>query len=350
MPAAGGHEQSAGDADDRQRDPENLQHLRADQHRHREQHVRVARDEPGELPARRARQIRGHRQEDRRRPDRIDDRQQRRDGDGPGLQRGDDLVIHGWSAHSSRDRPLPRSSLTAPRRFFESSRCSRRRFARPGRPARLRAPGRGLQQCDQPRARRIAILPCVRCSRLSISSTPPVVIRLPASAIRRSFTLVRERRGADVEAQLHGGRHLVHVLAARPGGADEALVEIALVDERAYRSLRSMRHDSRVRAAHSPPARSRTTPAETPAAPLLFHVLLDVLLPDFRAVDIALRVDRDAFRVARVGRLLVRIGDEILRPCRPSRCRCGCRASSRRGCATPIRTPSRRRRSCRARR
>src|SRR5690606_31596857 len=34
----------------------------------------------------------------------------------------------------------------------------------------------------------------------------------------------------QVEAQLHGARHLVHVLPARPAGAQEALLDFARVD------------------------------------------------------------------------------------------------------------------------
>jgi hypothetical protein len=40
----------------------------------------------------------------------------------------------------------------------------------------------------------------------------------------------QRRRAAHVEAELHGARHLVDVLPARPGGAHEALLDLALVE------------------------------------------------------------------------------------------------------------------------
>ena len=46
----------------------------------------------------------------------------------------------------------------------------------------------------------------------------------------RAHVVGQRRRAARVEAQLHGGRHLVDVLPARAGGADEAFLALALVD------------------------------------------------------------------------------------------------------------------------
>ena len=77
----------------------------------------------------------------------------------------------------------------------------------------------------------------VRCSRLSISSTPSLVMRLPASATSRILDLGRQRRRVDVEAQLHGRRHLVDVLPAGAGRAHEPLVDLAVVEDEGRRDL-----------------------------------------------------------------------------------------------------------------
>ena len=42
--------------------------------------------------------------------------------------------------------------------------------------------------------------------------------------------VIGQRRGADVEAKLHGGCHFVDVLAAGPGCANEALLDFAFFD------------------------------------------------------------------------------------------------------------------------
>src|SRR5277367_438580 len=46
----------------------------------------------------------------------------------------------------------------------------------------------------------------------------------------RAHPLVERGRTVDREAELHGGRDLVHVLAARAARADELLLELALVE------------------------------------------------------------------------------------------------------------------------
>ena len=72
---------------------------------------------------------------------------------------------------------------------------------------------------------------CVRKRPASMTMTPSLVARWPASLIVRSRTRSdRRRRTGRVEAQLDGGRDLVDVLAAGPGGADELLLELALGD------------------------------------------------------------------------------------------------------------------------
>ena len=137
---------------------------------------------------------------------------------------------HSRTPQSSPRRPEPRVALTALRCFFDSSRFSR--APAPGLVG-FRRFGRFAAACSSAtnRARAASrFCACVRCSRLSISSTPSAVMRRPASAISRSLTSVRERRVVDAEAQLDRGGHLVDVLAAWPGRADEPLLEVALVD------------------------------------------------------------------------------------------------------------------------
>ena len=120
--------------------------------------------------------------------------------------------------------------FTSARRFFA---VSRRSFAaRPGF-VELRFLGR-MATC-RIRATRRALAasrfrPCVRCSRLSRTSTPSVVMRLPASTVRRGFDVWGKRRDPAVESQLDGGCHLVHVLPAGPGRAHEPLIDLALVE------------------------------------------------------------------------------------------------------------------------
>ena len=70
---------------------------------------------------------------------------------------------------------------------------------------------------------------CVRYSRASITSTPSVGDATAAEPQQPGLDRRRQARGGDVDAQLHRGRDLVDVLTARAGGADEPLLEIALV-------------------------------------------------------------------------------------------------------------------------
>ena len=62
-------------------------------------------------------------------------------------------------------------------------------------------------------------------------STPSLVSRRPAQALEPLADSGQQRgRMADVEAQLHGRRQLVDVLAAGAGRADEILFDLALVE------------------------------------------------------------------------------------------------------------------------
>ena len=63
-----------------------------------------------------------------------------------------------------------------------------------------------------------------------ITITPSLVMRWPASRFSRSACVVRQRDLARVETQLRRGRELVDVLPARAGGADEADLDVVLVD------------------------------------------------------------------------------------------------------------------------
>jgi len=89
---------------------------------------------------------------------------------------------------SSRWRPRPRSVFTSLRCRFDSSRFSfAARFGFVGR----RVLGRLAACCSKATSRARAasrFCPCVRCSRLSMRSTPSDVMRLPASLTSRSLT------------------------------------------------------------------------------------------------------------------------------------------------------------------
>ena len=56
---------------------------------------------------------------------------------------------------------------------------------------------------------------------------------------------------------------------------------------------------------------------------LLLDVLLEHLPPDDGAVDVALRIDADAFGAAVLDGRRFDVFDEGTSPCRPWRCRCG---------------------------
>ena len=59
----------------------------------------------------------------------------------------------------------------------------------------------------------------------------PSLIRLgPAKLHQPLFDLFGQRRGRDIETQLHGRGDLVDVLAARARGADETLVDFAFIE------------------------------------------------------------------------------------------------------------------------
>ena len=82
------------------------------------------------------------------------------------------------------------------------------------------------------RARASRFWPASGTPRASITSTPSVVMRDPASARSRvAHVVIERRRAAGVEPQLHGGRHLVDVLPARPRCANERLLELGVVDD-----------------------------------------------------------------------------------------------------------------------
>src|SRR5712691_390979 len=100
-----------------------------------------------------------------------------------------------------------------------------------GRPARDRRHRGALDQLDQPveRVLAVALLGAVALrgdhQHALVGEPPPGEALEPRAHVSR-----QRRRAAHVEAQLHRGRELVDVLPAGPRGADEALLELALVD------------------------------------------------------------------------------------------------------------------------
>ena len=82
----------------------------------------------------------------------------------------------------------------------------------------------------QPRQRFGAI--AVLCAMLVGADHDLAVERQPAPGklLQPCAHILRQHRVAvDVEAQLHRGGHLVDILSARPGRADEAFLKVALV-------------------------------------------------------------------------------------------------------------------------
>src|SRR5688500_7369004 len=80
-PARVQQHQSAGHAHDRQRDAEERQHVRADEHRRDEQQKRVAGDDGGEAMAAAGGKVRRHGEKDRRHAERVHDGHERRQHD-----------------------------------------------------------------------------------------------------------------------------------------------------------------------------------------------------------------------------------------------------------------------------
>ena len=101
-------------------------------------------------------------------------------------------------------------------------------------------------------------------------------MRWPASRLSRAATSAASAIPARIEAQLRGGRELVDVLPARAGGADEADLDVVLVDDEVARDPKHAetdRHDP----PHSAPAlgcrrlRRAATGARPTLIPSEFH-------------------------------------------------------------------------------
>src|SRR3954454_7904937 len=109
--------------------------------------------------------------------------------------------------------PPRRLDLAAP--FLRRDPLFARPCARPGRTARFRPPGGVLQQGDQARTRRLAILR-LRPVLAAVDQQHAVGGQAAAGERRQALLDVAgQRRRGDVEAQFHGSRDLVDVLAAR---------------------------------------------------------------------------------------------------------------------------------------
>src|SRR5262249_43899223 len=106
-----------------------------------------------------------------------------------------------------------------------------RGLARPGRPARDRRHRGARDQLDEALAR---VLPVAFLGAVALRGDHEHA-RLGEAAAGdarepRPHVLAQARRAAHVEAKLDRARELVDVLSARAGGADEALLELILVD------------------------------------------------------------------------------------------------------------------------
>src|SRR5262245_19870000 len=100
-----------------------------------------------------------------------------------------------------------------------------------GRPARDRAHRGAPDELDQP-VERVLAVGLLRAVALRLDHQHALAGEPSAGEPLEPRTHLggQARRAAHVEAQLDRGRDLVDVLPARAGGADEALLELALVD------------------------------------------------------------------------------------------------------------------------
>src|SRR3954447_25113208 len=131
-------------------------------------------------------------------------------------------------------------------------------LARPRCAARLRAVRRLLDEGDEPGTGRLAVhrLRAV----LAAVDHQDAFGREPLAGERDQprLHLGRQRRPVDVEPQLHRRRHLVDVLSARTRGADEALLDLALVERQRRRDLQHDGPALSVRSGSARRARART--------------------------------------------------------------------------------------------
>src|SRR5260370_5576854 len=98
---------------------------------------------------------------------------------------------------------------------------------------------------DQPVER---VLPVARLGAVTLRiDDEHALARQPAAGepFEAQPDLIGQARPGDVEAQLDRGRDLVDVLAARPRGAQEALLDVALVDHNAGRDANHAGHSTR---------------------------------------------------------------------------------------------------------
>ena len=104
---------------------------------------------------------------------------------------------------------------------------------------------RAPEELDQPRQR---ILPVARLGAMALRIDDEHALARQAAAgepLEPPPDLVGQVRAGDVEAQLDRGRDLVDVLAARSRGAQEALLDAALVDRNAGRDANHAGHSTR---------------------------------------------------------------------------------------------------------
>src|SRR5688572_1342991 len=98
-----------------------------------------------------------------------------------------------------------------------------------GRASFFRTPCGVLQKRAQPRPRRLPVL-CLRSMLAAVDEQHIVGDHAAAGEASKAFLhLIGQRRGADIEAQLHRRRDFVDVLAAGARGANEALLYVLLV-------------------------------------------------------------------------------------------------------------------------
>src|SRR5262249_34389362 len=130
-----------------------------------------------------------------------------------------------------QSRLLPAQSLDRRPVLLRLQAALARGLARPGRPARDRRHRGARDQLDEALAR---VLPVALLGAVALRGDDEhAVERHPPAGEAgqpQPHVLAQIRRAAHVEAKLHRARELVDVLAARTGSADEALLELVLVD------------------------------------------------------------------------------------------------------------------------
>ena len=179
--------------------------------------------------------------------------------------------------------------LPALRLAFEPAQL--RAVGRLGRPALARRHGHGLHQCVQAR-QRVGAVHLLAAVVLRLDDDHAVA-RDARVGQREQARLhgVGQRRGADVEAQVHRARHLVDVLPARALGADRGELDLVRVDDERRGLSAAERHCAACRCAASGRTCARQARCSARCAPTIRPTMMVPISP-MASVPVARRVTR----------------------------------------------------------